>query len=180
MSWMKNGMLLLAGGAIGICLAAMVQASIEEDNRRNHENDDVLPDGIDLLMSKIRYEAEVAMESCSSDEERSTVYEQIKESIYEIQEKLRKRGEEMIAALQEQSQGLGTSVEGRQIPAWMNRSDGEAPPIPKWMLKDEKDGVKTVQPHVQGIKTAMQKMSDALEETLDSLKPEQKPSLSQA
>lgn len=37
MSLWKNGMLLLAGGAIGICLAAMVQASIENDNRRSHD-----------------------------------------------------------------------------------------------------------------------------------------------
>jgi len=171
MSLWKNGMLLLAGGAIGICLTAMVQASIEEDNRRSHDEDDELPDGVDLLMSKIRYEAEAAMESCATDADRTMVYEQIKASIHEIQERLREKGEEMIAVLQEQAQELDLSGAGGKIPAWMDKSGGEASQIPKWMLNRDGGSTEDAQNHVQEIKAAMKKMTDAFDETLDALKP---------
>ena len=180
MSLWKNGMLLLAGGAIGICLAAMVQASIENDNRRSHDEDDELPDGIDLLMSKIRYEAEAAMESCATDADRDVVYEQIKATIHEIQERIHEKGEEMIAALQNQARELDLSGAGGKIPTWMDKSAGEAPPIPKWMRDKDGSSTEDAQSHVQEIKAAMQKMTDVFDETLNALNPEQQPPLSQA
>ena len=169
MSLWKNGMLLLAGGAIGICLAAMIEASSDEDSHREREDDDDLPDGITLLVSKIRYEAEAAMESCATDEEREAVYGQVKESIRQIEATLNQKGEEIIAALQEQV--FPTVKSASKVPACMAKDSVGTPPIPKWMLKDSGNNVPP-QNHVQGIKDTMQKMTDVLEETLDALKPD--------
>lgn len=169
MSWWKNGMLLLAGGAIGICLAAMIEARSEKDRNREGEDNDELPDGITLLVSKIRYEAEAAMESCASDEEREAVYAQVKGSIRQIEATLNQKGEEIIAALQ--AQAFPTAKSASRVPAWMDKDGVSAQPVPKWMLKDPDNSVPS-QSHVQGIKDTMQKMTDVLEETLDSLKPD--------
>ena len=129
-----------------------------------------------MKVSKIRYEAEAAMESCATDGEREAVYGQVKESIRQIEATLNQKGEEIIAALQ--AQAFPTAKGAANIPAWMDKDGIGAPPIPKWMLKDS--GNNAPQNHVQGIKDTMQKMTDVLEETLDALKPDAHASMAQA
>lgn len=120
------------------------------------------------------------MESCATDADRDVVYEQIKATIHEIQERIHEKGEEMIAALQKQARELDLSGAGGKIPTWMDKSAGEAPPIPKWMRDEDGSSAEDARSHVQEIKAAMQKMTDAFDETLNVLNPEQQPPLSQA
>ena len=100
MSWVKNGLLLAAGGFIGLCVAAAIEADEDGAERSSEGLRDV--DGIAVLAEKLRREAEWAMEECTSDEERDAVYAKIKTSIGALQEKLAERGEEIIAELEAQ------------------------------------------------------------------------------
>ena len=100
MSWVKNGLLLAAGGFIGLCVAAAIEADEDGVERSSEGLRDV--DGIAVLAEKLRREAEWAMEECTSDEERDAVYAKIKTSIGALQEKLAERGEEIIAELEAQ------------------------------------------------------------------------------
>ena len=100
MSWVKNGLLLAAGGVIGLCVAAALEADDDGVERGSEGLRDV--DGIALLGEKLRREAEWAMEECTSDEERDAVYAEIKTSISALQEKLAERGAEIIAELEAQ------------------------------------------------------------------------------
>ena len=100
MSWVKNGLLLAAGGFIGLCVAAAIEADEDGAERSSEGLRDV--DGIAVLAEKLRREAEWAMEECTSDEERDAVYAKIKTSIGALQEKLAERGAEIIAELEAQ------------------------------------------------------------------------------
>ena len=84
MSWVKNGLLLAAGGFIGLCVAAAIEADEDGVERSSEGLRDV--DGIAVLAEKLRREAEWAMEECTSDEERDAVYAKIKTSIGALQE----------------------------------------------------------------------------------------------
>ncbi len=100
MSWVKNGLLLAAGGVIGLCVAAALEVDDDGAERGSEGLRDV--DGIALLGEKLRREAEWAMEECTNDEERAAVYAEIKTSIGTLQEKLAARGAEIIAELEAQ------------------------------------------------------------------------------
>ena len=82
MSWVKKGLLLAAGGVIGLCVAAALEADDDGAERGSEGLRDV--DGIALLGEKLRREAEWAMEECTNDE------------------KLAARGAEIIAELEAQ------------------------------------------------------------------------------
>ena len=166
MSWAKNGMLLMAGGAIGLCLAAALEVATEDEKRDKCEDDD-LPDGMDLLVSKIRYEAEAAMERCNTDEERETVYSQIKDAVREIQETISDKGNEMITALQEQSRNIAIE-QGQGGFEWKKHPNGDMPPIPKWMLKDTTHH-ESPSGHVREIRETMRNMSEALDDVITAL-----------
>ena len=144
MSWVKNGLLLAAGGFIGLCVAAALEADDDGVERGSEGLRDV--DGIALLGEKLRREAEWAMEECTSDEERAAVYAEIKTSIGTLQEKLAARGAEIIAELESQF------AEGRDEADPMNESP-----------------VQTTQ--VQNIRNALDVLAQSMDETLKGLQP---------
>lgn len=144
MSWVKNGLLLAAGGVIGLCVAAALEADDDGVERGSEGLRDV--DGIALLGEKLRREAEWAMEECTSDEERAAVYAEIKTSIGALQEKLATRGAEIIAELEAQF------AEGRDEADPMNESP-----------------VQTTQ--VQNIRNALDELAQSMDETLKGLQP---------
>ena len=144
MSWVKNGLLLAAGGFIGLCVAAALEADDDGAERGSEGLRDV--DGIALLGEKLRREAEWAMEECTSDEERAAVYAEIKTSIGALQEKLAARGAEIIAELGSQF------AEGRDEADPMNESP-----------------VQTTQ--VQNIRNALYELAQSMDETLKGLQP---------
>ena len=144
MSWVKNGLLLAAGGVIGLCVAAAIEADEDGTERSSEGLRDV--DGIAVLSEKLRREAEWAMEECTSDEERAAVYTELKTSIVALQEKLAERGEEIIAELEAQF------AEGRDEADPMNE-----PPM------------QTTQ--VQNIRNALYELAQSMDETLKGLQP---------
>ena len=144
MSWVKNGLLLAAGGFIGLCVAAALEADDDGSERGSDGLRDV--DGIALLGEKLRREAEWAMEECTSDEERAAVYDELKTSISALQEKLAARGAEIIAELESQF------AEGRDEAGQMNE-----PPV------------QTTQ--VQNIQNALDELAQSMDETLKGLQP---------
>ena len=144
MSWVKNGLLLAAGGFIGLCVAAALEADDDGGERGSDGLRDV--DGIALLSEKLRREAEWAMEECTSDEERTAVYAEIKTSIGALQEKLAERGAEIIAELESQF------AEGRDEADSMNE-----PPV------------QTTQ--VQNIRNALDELAQSMDATLKGLQP---------
>ena len=143
MSWVKNGLLLAAGGVIGLCVAAALEADDDGGERGSDGLRDV--DGIALLGEKLRREAEWAMEECTNDEERAAVYAEIKTSIGALQEKLAARGAEIIADLEAQF------AEGR------DEADPMEPPV------------QTTQ--VQTIRNALDELAQSMDETLKGLQP---------
>ena len=143
MSWVKNGLLLAAGGFIGLCVAAALEA--DDGVERGSEGlRDV--DGIALLGEKLRREAEWAMEECTSDEERDAVYAEIKTSIGALQEKLAERGEEIIAELEAQF------AEGRD----------EADPMNEPLVQKK---------CVQNIRELLDELAQFMDKTLKELQP---------
>ena len=144
MSWVKNGLLLAAGGVIGLCMAAALEADDDGAERSSKGLRDV--DGIALLGEKLRREAEWAMEECTNDEERAAVYAEIKTSIGALQEKLAARGAEIIADLESQF------AEGRDETDPMNESP-----------------VQTTQ--VQNIRNALDELAQSMDATLKGLQP---------
>ena len=138
MTWWKNGLLLAAGGAAGLALAAWLESECEN----SREGKEQRADGMELLVEKVRKEAEWAMEECTTDEEREKVYEEVASSIRNLQVTLKQRGDEIIADLKEQVLSGGEDDE-------------------------EEDGEDTV----RKFKSSMEDLAKALDETLASIKP---------
>lgn len=138
MTWWKNGLLLAAGGVAGLALAAWLESECEN----NREGKDSQADGMELLVEKVRKEAEWAMAECTTDEEREKVYEEVASSIRDLQATLKQRGDEIINDLKEQALSGGEDDE-------------------------EEDGEDTV----RKFKSSMEDLTKALDETLDSIKP---------
>lgn len=142
MSWWKNCFLVATGVVAGALLYETVMN--DEDDAPEDAADDeeeAAPDGMDLLVAKVRREATLAMAQCENDEEREAVYAQVKSSVQEIQDALAKKGEALIEQLKEEAEQQGEAAD---------------------------DGVDR---HVQDIKAAMQQVRESLEDTLESLKP---------
>ena len=143
MSWVKNSLLLAAGGFIGLCVAAALEADDDGGERGSDGLRDV--DGIALLGEKLRREAEWAMEECTNDEERTAVYAEIKTSIGTLQEKLAARGAEIIAELESQF------AKGRDETTEMNEQPAQTQ-------------------CVQSIRTALDELAQSMDETLERMK----------
>lgn len=140
MSWWKNCFLVATGVVAGALLYETVMN--DEDDAPEDAADDgeeVEPDGMELLVAKVRREATLAMAQCESDEEREAVYARVKASVQKIQDALAKKGEALIEQLKEEAE-----------------QQGEAEP----------DGVAM---RVESIEKAMQQIKDSLEDTLESL-----------
>lgn len=154
MTWWKNGLLLAAGGIAGIVIAALLDdnSSRREDDFDPLDDDDdeyieKENDGIKLIVAKIRKEAEWAMEECITDEEREEVYKQISESVHEFQARLQKEGDALIEELKERAaEEAEVEFEG-----------GES---------------KTVNEHVNNIRSTIAGLTEALDEALYSVKPD--------
>ena len=137
MTWWKNGLLLAAGGVAGLALAAW----LESECGNSREGKEQHADGMELLVEKVRKEAEWAMEECTTDEEREKVYEEVASSIRNLQAALKQRGDEIIADLKEQALSGGADEE------------------------------ETGEDAVRKFKSSMEDLTKALDETLASMKP---------
>jgi len=143
MSWVKNGLLLATGGIIGLCVAAALEADGDETEHSEGLRD---VDGIAVLGEKLRREAEWAMEECTNDEERAAVYDELKTSIWALQEKLGQRGAEIIAELEAQFEEKG--------------EDAALHPAPI-----------TSAERTQSIRAAVGELAQSLDEALELLRP---------
>ncbi|WP_029542194.1 hypothetical protein [Selenomonas sp. AB3002] len=142
MTWWKNGLLLAAGGVAGLALAAWLESECEKSGNFT-EGQDGQADGMELLVDKIRQEAEAAMEGCNTEEDREKVYTEVESAIRELQATLKQRGEEIIADLKEKA---------------LNGSE----------LEEEED----CETAVRNFKGSMEDLTKALDEMLASIKPE--------
>lgn len=126
------------GGVAGWMLATFMN---EEKTAQKVE---VTPEqALEVLVKDIRDEAQWAMEECTTDEERELVYEQVKESVQNIQLTLQERGEEIIADLRAQMADVSSKEE----------------------VSD------TVESRVKDFKEKMDNLSDSLNQALADLKP---------
>lgn len=140
MTWWKNGLLLAAGGAVGLVAGVLLCETDFEDEQDGQDATQSKEDAVQALVARVRCEAIAAMEECETDEEREAVYAQVRQSIQETQEMLAKKGNELIAELQKQEEAI---------------------------VEDSK----TPEKHVQNIKDTLQELTNSLDETLVSLKP---------
>ena len=105
MTWWKNGLLLAAGGVAGMAIAAWLESEGKFDDSWDRvlrrDNGDI--DGLQVLVDKVRQEAEWAMEECTTDAQREKVYAEVNTSINEFRDALQKHGEKIITDLQEQA-----------------------------------------------------------------------------
>lgn len=147
MTWWKNGLLLAAGGVAGLALAAWLESECRSDDYDEDYDDRprrkaTKADGMELLVEKVRRDAEWAMEECTTDEQREKVYAEVSASIKELQATLEKRGQEIIADLREQALSDGSLEE----------------------LDEDTDAI-------TNFKSSMEDLTKSLDETLTSLKP---------
>ena len=131
----------------GLALAAWLESEGKSDDY--DEDYDERPrrkapkaDGMELLVEKVRRDAEWAMEECTTDEQREKVYAEVSASIKELQATLEKRGQEIIADLREQTLSDGSLEE----------------------LDEDTDAI-------TNFKSSMEDLTKSLDETLTSLKP---------
>ena len=104
MSWVKNGLLLGAGGIVGLAIAAWLESEgkfyddvcrVQKDSGRETST----AEKIEALMEKIRDKAKWAMDECTTDEQREKVYEEVKSSIQKLQAALERSGDKIISDL---------------------------------------------------------------------------------
>ena len=142
MSWWKNCFLVATGVVAGALLYETVMNDEDDDPEdAADDGEEAEPDGVELLVAKVRREATLAMTQCENDEEREAVYAQVKASVQEMQDALAKKGEALIEQLKEEAEQQGEAAD---------------------------DGVAM---RVESIEKAMQQIKDSLEDTLESLQP---------
>ena len=108
MSWVKNGLLLGAGGVIGLVIAAWLESEGKFDDdlfrvQRESRREPSTEENIESLIEKIREEATWAMAECTTDEQREKVYEEVKSSIQKLQVALERSGDKIITDLKAQT-----------------------------------------------------------------------------
>ena len=108
MSWVKNGLLLGAGGVIGLVIAAWLESEGKFDDdlfrvQRESSREPSTEENIESLIEKIREEAKWAMAECTTDEQREKVYEEVKSSIQKLQVALERSGDKIITDLKAQT-----------------------------------------------------------------------------
>ena len=108
MSWVKNGLLLGAGGVIGLVIAAWLESEGKFDDdlfrvQRESRREPSTEENIESLIEKIREEAKWAMAECTTDEQREKVYEEVKSSIQKLQVALARSGDKIITDLKAQT-----------------------------------------------------------------------------
>ena len=104
MSWVKNGLLLGAGGIVGLAIAAWLESEgkFYDDVCRvpkGSGRETSTAEKIEALIEKIRDEAKWAMDECTTDEQREKVYEEVKSSIQKLQAALERSGDKIISDL---------------------------------------------------------------------------------
>ena len=108
MNWVKNGLLLGAGGIIGLVIAAWLESEGKFDDdlfrvQRESRREPSTEESIESLIEKIREEAQWAMDECTTDEQREKVYEEVKSSIQKLQVALERSGDKIITDLKAQT-----------------------------------------------------------------------------
>ena len=144
MTWWKNCLLLAAGGVAGLALAAWLESECEKESSEAGGCSDLKVDGIELLVEKVRRDAQWAMDECTTDEEREKVYADVSASIHKLQTTLQQRGVAIIADLKEQVLNAG----------------------------DIEDLDESIDNAVRQFKSDMEDLTKALDETLVSVKTE--------
>lgn len=157
MGWIKNGLLLTAGGILGTFVGVIIGDRIAMERYDYLLDDDEEPrDGLRILLDNIRCEAASAMEACEDDAAREAVYAKIQDSINHLRSELQTQGEAIIAEFrQQQEEAKAARAEGTGG-AEASAAEGEG----------------TVDEHMQKIKDMMDKAEGTLRETLDALKPQ--------
>lgn len=162
MGWIKNGLLLTAGGILGTFVGVIIGDRIAMERYDYLLDDDAEPrDGLRILLDNIRCEAASAMEACEDDAAREAVYAKIQDSINHLRSELQTQGEAIIAEFrQQQEEAKAAGAEGAEA-AGAEGAEASAA-----------EGEGTVDEHMQKIKDMMDKAEDTLRETLDALKPQ--------
>jgi len=123
MSWLKNGLLLGAGGIAGLAIAAWLES--ENDPfvaSREPRHELTTAESIEALMEKIRDEAQWAMDECTTDEQREKVYEEVKSSIQKLQAALERSGDKIITDLKAKTKEDEDDELGKSDPVIKYRS----------------------------------------------------------
>ena len=93
----------LAFGAAGVLGGLILSALMEEDEAKKETTN---TDGLQDLADLVKREAKMALADCKSEEERQTVYAQVRSAIEELQGVMDEKSE-AILALQEQKAEAG-------------------------------------------------------------------------
>ncbi len=145
MNWILKGLLLATGGLIGCALANTLFEENSNDCEDALGEHDEKTDGMEMIIEKIRQEAMNAIAECETEAEREEVYTQIRASVEKMKDELQKKSDAIIAELKEET-NLSNNPESRKVSA---------------------------NAHVQNIRDTLEKFSESLDETLESLKPQE-------
>ena len=163
MSWLKNSLLLMAGGALGLAVGAALSDAFDDEEEEK---------SISRLMEKIKREAAEALEKCGTEEEKEAVYNQVKENVQRVQAALQQKGEEAIEQLKETptaesaaAASADESIENAPLDEKIAKAQSAAEE-PAKAAAEEKAKAKE-----QDIKETMQELGKAFEELLAALDP---------
>ena len=107
MGYMKDGLLLAAGGAVGLIAGVMLCDELQDkksDAVVNLADGTLSVDKLTAIVDKVRDEAFDAMSRCETDEERSVVFADCQDAIQNMQTVLTERGESMLRQVKERAE----------------------------------------------------------------------------
>ena len=107
MGYMKDGLLLAVGGAVGLIAGVMLCDELQDkksDAVVNFDDGTLNVDKLTAIVDKVRDEAFEVMSRCETDEERSAVFADCQDAIQNMQTVLTERGEFMLRQVKERAE----------------------------------------------------------------------------
>lgn len=107
MGYIKDGLLLAAGGAVGLIAGVMLCDELQDrksDTIVNLDDGTLSMNKLSAIVDKVRDEAFEAMSRCETDEERSVVFADCQDAIQKMHVVLTERGESMLRQVKERAE----------------------------------------------------------------------------
>ena len=120
---LEDALLLAAGGVVGLIAGAALMSDDEDEEEDACEKQDVKGPSLEALFSSLSEEAQQAVASCETEEERADVRDRIQQAIRKLGEDLEKRSTQAI----DENADAEVAGETQEAATFVNLEDGETP-----------------------------------------------------
>lgn len=148
---LEDALLLAAGGIVGLIAGAALMSDDDDEDDEEEVRDipKVKGPSLEALFASLSEEAQQAVASCETEEERADVRDRIQQAIRKLGEELEKRSTQAT----EESVGAEVAGETQETAAFANLGDGETPE-PEESFSDV---------HVKKVLETLSKINDTLD-----------------